>query len=196
MTSRARATTSSTPGTPETTIPVVGPRLPTIVFRPMCSEDLAAVERALRPAPLRTHADDLTWQRSGAITQIVAWQDSTPVGSGFIHWNGPRDAGIAQRLPKCPEIFRLEVVNAYRSRGVGTGIVRTLEDLACAQGFVQLGLGVAIENSRARALYERLDYSVLDAPPYVDRADHPDAAERLTVEEWCVFMVKSLRSAV
>jgi hypothetical protein len=68
--------------------------------------------------------------------------------------------------------------------------------LALARGFVQLGLGVAIGNARARALYERLDYALLDAPPYVDRADHRDAAERLTVEEWCVFMVKNVRPAV
>lgn len=126
----------------------------------------------------------------------MAWQGRAPVGSGFIHWDGPRDAGIARRLPQCPEIFRLEVVKEYRSRGVGAGLVRTLEELACAKGFVQLGLGVAIENVRARELYERLDYTLLDAPPYVDRADGPDATERRTVEEWCVFMVKRLRSAV
>jgi GNAT superfamily N-acetyltransferase len=166
---------------------------PTIVFRPLCSEDLTAIETVLRPAPFRTHADDLAWQRSGAITQIVAWRGSRPVGSGFIHWSGPRDAAIAERLPGCPEIFRLEVLQEYRSRGVGAGIVSTLEELARARGVAQLGLGVAIENARARALYERLEYALLDAPPYIDRADFPHAAERLTVEEWCVFMVKSLR---
>jgi GNAT superfamily N-acetyltransferase len=157
---------------------------------------LPAVAAQLPAAPYRTHLDDLDWQQTGAVTQLVAWQDCTPVGSGFIHWPGPRDASIATRLPACPEIFRLEVVEKHRSKGVGTALIRALEALALARGFGCVGLGVGTGNPRARVLYERLGYRRVKGSAYIDRREYPDADGRRRVsEEPCIFMTKQLGCA-
>jgi GNAT superfamily N-acetyltransferase len=130
------------------------------------------------------------------VTELVAWDGPRPVGSGFIHWKGPRDATIARLVAGgTPEIFRLEVVERYRSRGIGTALVRTLEALAQAEGWIRVGLGVGIGNRRATWLYERLGYRMVAGSDYVDRWDYPDARGwRRRVEEPCIFMVKDLGS--
>src|SRR5262249_5014216 len=159
-------------------------------------QDVAAVAAALPPAPYRTHADDLDWQRTGAVTELVAWQGSTPVGCGFIHWGGPRDAAIAALLPDCPEIFRLHVLEAHRSKGIGAALIWKLEALARASGRARIGLGVGIGNRRAQLLYERLGYCPADAPPYIDRWQEPGPDGRpVTFEDPCVYMTKVLGAA-
>lgn len=173
------------------------PELPQRYIRSIRREDLRAIAAALPAAPYRTHADDFDWQRTGAVTELIAWDASTPVGSGFIHWSGPRDASIAEAVSDCPEIFRLEVLDEHRSKGFGAALVRELEALARARGFLRVGLGVGIANPRARALYERLGYRAVESSDYVDRCERPDAnGKRCTSEEPCIFMVKDLGSAV
>jgi len=162
-------------------------------IRPIRSEDLAVISDSLPAAPYRSHEDDLNWQRTGAVTEVVAWQDSTPVGSGFIHWSGPRDSGIAKLLPDCPEIFRLEVLESHRSKGLGAALVRELELRARARGLTRVGLGVGIANDRARRLYERLGYQVVETPQYVDRCRRPGPnGQPIISEEPCVYMTKEL----
>lgn len=164
-------------------------------IRVLTSQDLATIGAELPAAPYRTHQDDLDWQATGAVTSLVAWLDSTPVGWGFISWNGPRDATVATLLPVCPEIFRLYVVEKHRSAGFGTALVLEFESLAHAKGLAQVGLGVGIANQRARGLYERLGYQTVAGSEYVDRWDYPDArGRRRTAEEPCIFMVRALGS--
>jgi len=144
-------------------------------------------------APYRTHLDDLDWQRTGAVTVVIAWHDSVPVGSGLIHWPGPRDPSIATLLPMCPEIFRLEIVESHRSTGVGTALIRELDTLVRARRLPRVGLGVGIANQRARVLYERLGYRPVDGAEYIDRSEIPDSdGQRYTVEEPCIFMVRDV----
>ena len=164
-----------------------------VVIRPIHRWDLRSVAAALPAAPYRTHADDLHWQQLGAVTELVAWRGFSPVGSGFIHWSGPREAAIASLLPDCPEIFRLEVLAEHRSHGIGAALVLALEALARSRGHRRIGLGVGIANRRARSLYERLDYRPAQAPAYIDRCERPGAdGRRITSEEPCVYLVKNL----
>ena len=106
------------------------PRVAPTLIRPISEDDLPAVAATLTPAPNRTHRDDLNWHRSGIVTHLIAWQASMPVGAGFMHWTSPRHAAIAALLPGCPEIFRLEALAPYRSRGIGTALLEALESLA------------------------------------------------------------------
>ena len=162
-------------------------------IRPIRRADVPAIAKALPAAPYRTHENDLDWQRTGAITELVAWDEAFAVGAGFIHWLGPRDPQIAELLPDCPEIFRLEVVQAYRSKGIGAALVRRLEALARARGLARIGLGVGMANHRARRLYERLGYRPAAAPAYVDRCTRPGPdGEPITSEEPCIYMTKDL----
>jgi len=162
-------------------------------IRPLSAEDLPHLGEHLPSAPYRTHADDLAWQRTGAVTVLIAWHGSIPVGSGLIHWDGPRDTTIAKRFPGCPEIFRLNVLEDFRSQGCGTGLVLALEGLARGRGARRVGLGLAIDDDRARSLYEALGFRRVDAPVYVDRREYPDAdGHRRVAEDSCVFMVHDL----
>lgn len=174
----------------------LAPRMPWVrdhEIRPIRSEDLAAIADTLPAAPYRSHEDDLNWQRTGAVTEVVAWDDSSPVGSGFIHWTGPRDPSIAKLVPDCPEIFRLEVLETHRSKGIGAALVRELESIAQARGLTRVGLGVGIANHRARRLYERLGYRLAEAPQYVDRCRRPGSdGQPIVSEEPCVYMTKDL----
>ena len=164
-----------------------------VIIRPIHRWDLRSVAAALPAAPYRTHADDLDWQQMGAVTELVAWRGFAPVGAGFIHWRGPRDAAIAALLPDCPEIFRLEVRAEHRSHGIGAALVRALEALARSRGQARIGLGVGIANVRARRLYERLGYRPAQVPIYVDRCERPGPDGQTVIsEERCIYMVKDL----
>lgn len=69
----------------------------------------------------------------------------------------------------CPTLWMLAVHEAWQGLGVGTELVRQLEDRARALGFARCGLEVEHDNPRAAALYRRLGYrplgSVLDSWP-------------------------------
>jgi GNAT superfamily N-acetyltransferase len=157
-------------------------------------QDLSALERELPMATPSRHRECLEMQAEGVITYLVAWCDESPVGHGLIHWPGPREPAVAASLPRCPEIYNLGVREPLRSRGIGTRLVRALERLASERGKRRVGLGVALANSRARALYERLGYRDVGVPAYVDRWRRADASGAVRIQEDpTVFLVRELQ---
>jgi GNAT superfamily N-acetyltransferase len=168
----------------------------TTEIRAAAPADLPVLERELPMATPARHRECLAQQAEGAITYLLAWRGTSPVGHGLVHWSGPRDATIAARLPGCPEIYNLGVTEALRSRGIGGRILAGLEALAAGRGHPRVGLGVALANPRARRLYERLGYRDAGAPRYVDRWHRLDAAgAHHLVEDPCVFLVKELAAS-
>jgi GNAT superfamily N-acetyltransferase len=83
-------------------------------------------------------------QEAGGSTLLVAWDGDRPVGSGQLDLRGD-----------VPELRNLGVDEAERGRGIGTAIVRAAEERV---GSGRLTVRVALDNPRARALYERLGY--------------------------------------
>lgn len=71
-------------------------------------------------------------------------------------------------------LWQLTVHPAWRSRGLGTLLVRAAEQRICARGLARAELSVEEDNPRARALYERLGY--------VAYAREPDAWLRETAD--------------
>ena len=144
---------------------------PPVQIRACQQEDAKQLERQNRAEPQR-------WQRQqqGRSTFLVAVSvpDRVPVGMGEILWDGCEAPEVRRRYPSCPELNGLEVWPAeLRSRGIGTAIVHTAEDLARQRGHHQLGLGVTDDNHRAAALYLRLGYletgcHYLDRYHYID----------------------------
>jgi ribosomal-protein-alanine N-acetyltransferase len=55
-------------------------------------------------------------------------------------------------------IYTLDVHPDYRKRGVGTMLIRALEDRLCSQGAVRVRLEAALDNPEAQALYRRAGY--------------------------------------
>lgn len=78
---------------------------------------------------------------------IVACDGDAVIGYGqFTHW------------PRAAEISDLIVCAAWRSRGIGTALIQTLVQYALAQDVTHIEIGVALENTRAMALYRALGF--------------------------------------
>lgn len=137
------------------------------------------------------HRQRLEHQRSGASTYLVATSDG-PVGVGIVRWEGPFDAGVAERWPDCVEVNHLYVLSHARNRGVGRSLVRAAEALCRDRNVRQVGIGVADGNSAAARLYERLGYGGSD-DRYVTNYQHLDIdGTRRDVTERNRFLVKRL----
>jgi GNAT superfamily N-acetyltransferase len=83
-------------------------------------------------------------QEAGGSTLLVAWDGDRPVGSGQLDLRGD-----------VTQLRNLGVDEAERGRGIGTAIMRAAEERV---GSGRLTVRVALDNPRARALYERLGY--------------------------------------
>jgi ribosomal protein S18 acetylase RimI-like enzyme len=166
--------------------------IPGLEIRTAAAREIPALERLL-PSGLSHHYLNLfNQQQRGQASLLVAWWRGIPIGSGAVWWPGPRDTQIAAVFPGCPEIFALEVIEQRRSQGVGKRLVVVAEALAQARGHTCIGLGVALTNSRARILYERLGYRAWVGGTYLDRSQRLDPnGEPVWVVERCVFMVKT-----
>jgi diamine N-acetyltransferase len=77
---------------------------------------------------------------------LVAEVDGTIVGFGVIAGLGTVDRVI--------ELRRMAIDPAYRSRGLGRSLLRTMTSRAYAAGAHRVWLDVKPDNLRARALYE------------------------------------------
>lgn len=163
----------------------------------VCRDDDLAVLDEHMPTPSATsfHAQRLARQAAGTSTYLIAWLDDRPVGVGEIRWDGCASPKVRAALPDCPEINGLHVVDSLQSRGIGTALIRTAEQLATDRAVRMIGLGVdEHDNPRAAALYERLGFKpvigYLDCWSYVDEAgvDH-------VFEDPCIFLAKSLSPA-
>ena len=139
-----------------------------ISIRQAQEQDLPLLDRAFRSAFQRTHRDDITDQQAKILSFYVAWLDRVPIGHGFVRWIGPRDSIVRATFPHCPEIYRLEVLEEFRGRTIGTQIVSHCESEAISRGFDTIGLGVSLDNPKASKLYHRLGYKQLTVVEYLD----------------------------
>ena len=89
-------------------------------------------------------------------------------------------------LSDCPDVEDLFVGSEYRSRGIGSRLLDAAESLAVGKGYSRIGLGVSIDNARARSLYERRGYEDSEFGEYRvgDRYVDRDGRER-SWEEVC-----------
>jgi GNAT superfamily N-acetyltransferase len=107
----------------------------------MIDTDRLVITRALRGAP------------DGA-TVLVA-EDARGQRLGFIHLCGELDY---YTRAECGHIADIVVTPEARGRGVGRTFVAAAERWARARGYSMLTLNVFVENSSARALYERTGF--------------------------------------
>jgi GNAT superfamily N-acetyltransferase len=129
---------------------------------------------------LERHKARLRAQDEGQALYLVAWSGDIPVGHGLLKL--PPHVGVHSRAYGIPEVEDLFVAHARRSSGVGTRLLQECEEAARRQGFRRIGLGVGVENARARRLYERNGYVDGGFAPYWDEGSH----------ETCVYLVKEL----
>jgi GNAT superfamily N-acetyltransferase len=164
--------------------------------RPLAAEDLAQIQQEVPPEHPEAHVRRLADQRAGRVTYLVAWADGRPVGHALVRWEGttnPELRWLLDSRARHPYVEALLVHPSFRSRSIGSQIPNDAEQLVRDRGHRLIGLAVAVDNLRARALYERRGYRDLgigefaNAWSYVDEAGH-EVAE----SEICVYLVKEL----
>jgi ribosomal protein S18 acetylase RimI-like enzyme len=138
----------------------------------------------------RLYADTYTMVEQGnAIMWIAEINGSGLIGQCFVSLkrNHPELAdGIEQAY-----IYGFRIKLEFRNQGIGTRIMRTIEDDLRKRGFLQVTLNVGQDNQNARRFYERLGYNVVGTDPglwfYID-----DKGKRQDMHEPAWRMVKNL----
>jgi GNAT superfamily N-acetyltransferase len=135
-----------------------------IEFHPLRADDLAMLAATSGGAAWK--GGDGRWNRylaeqnQGRREVLLADTGDAIIAYGSLAWvsQNPsfRSAGI-------PEIQDLVVAEAYRNAGLGTRMVRALEERARAAGHLRVGIGVGLyrDYGAAQRLYSRLGY-ILD----------------------------------
>lgn len=93
----------------------------------------------------------------------------------------------------CAEVRDVFVARPRRRLGVATGIMARLEDAARDHGMLKVGLSVALdeEAAPARALYERLGYTLAHGP-YVASSNLSGDEGPIAVGAVMNYLVKDL----
>lgn len=154
----------------------------------------AEYKRLCADMPLRSrtqHWANLIRQQAGELLYLIAWEDGHAVGQVALFWS-PTNDPVAAALD-CPWVIDLLVHPDYRSRNFGSALLRACEEAARAHGARRIGLGVAVSNVRARALYERLGYhsAGLDAQLMIG-SWQDDSGVTHTWEDYVTYLLKSL----
>ena len=167
-----------------------------VEVRPLAAEDLAHIQQALPPEHPEAHVRRLADQRAGRVTYLVAWAERRPVGHALVRWGGPTNPELRCLLnpsERHPYVEALVVHPSLRSRSVGTQILAAAESLVRERVLGGIGLAVAVENVRARALYERLGYRDLGLGEFANAWSYVDEhGDEVAEVETCDYLVKDL----
>jgi ribosomal protein S18 acetylase RimI-like enzyme len=121
-----------------------------LTIRDLEPKDLADLDWSGGPEHLRVVAETLAPASSGeAALLVAALPNDRLVALGGVDFRPVPDAGL---------LWMLAVHETVQSLGIGTRLVRALEQRAAAYGCAQVRLGVEHDNPRAIALYRRLGY--------------------------------------
>ncbi|HWD82901.1 MAG TPA: GNAT family N-acetyltransferase [Kribbella sp.] len=121
---------------------------------------------------------------------LVAVEDGEFVGRTVVLRSSKYDE---VRVAEDP--VEINALHAFvRGKGIGTALIRVAEAVAIDWGRTAIGLGVALDNPRARGLYERLGYVLWSGPRVVDHWTE-QAADGTVVRSYadeCDYLLKRL----
>ena len=163
--------------------------------------DAGRIELEIRP--LREEdVEHLEWHGGSDLRSFYRWQwdmhcegerevlvaifNGLPIGQVALHWDGkPLHPGV-------PDIQSLRVMHLFRGLGIGSKLIQACEMEAGRRTCGKIGLAVALDNPKARKLYEKLGYQA-DGPTYIDRWDYVNSkGERVLMEEEVIDLIKQL----
>jgi ribosomal protein S18 acetylase RimI-like enzyme len=138
----------------------------------------------------RLYADTyLLVQQAKAVMWIAELNGSGLIGQCFVSLNGNRQE-LADGTTRA-YIYGFRVQPSFQNQGIGSLIMRTIENDLKQRGFQQVILNVGQDNHDARRFYERLRYTIMGVDPgrwsYID-----DKGKRRDVHEPAWRMIKDL----
>lgn len=168
--------------------------LPTAI-RPLSETDLLLVARHLNfdwGQPDK-HRERFNRQQKGVVTCLIAWNEKLPAGHVLIEWAGSTDEPMASVLETCPDFQDLWVLPDFRSKGIGSKLLDAAENLAGQREYAQVGLGVSIDNRRARSLFARRGYKDAGLGHYVTGGHYLDRqGKQQPWSEICDYLIRPL----
>jgi ribosomal protein S18 acetylase RimI-like enzyme len=164
-----------------------------VSIRRLSGEEIALLERQMPRLP-GVHRQRFEGQGRGEGEYLIAWEGDRPVGHLFVEWDGTRREAVRSAMPDCPpNLSDIAVHPARQSRGIGSRLMEAAESLAARRGYERVGLSVALDNVRARALYERRGYVDAGLGPHQAGYRYLDRTGR---EQWhdeqVTYLVKRL----
>jgi GNAT superfamily N-acetyltransferase len=161
-----------------------------LVLRPLRKKEIALLPPGARPGD---HRARFYMQEGGMVLYLIAWLGSTAVGQLLLTWEGETREPMGSQLAHCPHLSDFNVLPEYRSQGIGTHMLDHIERIAQERGYHQIGLGVGLNNPRARALYERRGYQDSGLGEYMDSWTWIDEqGQEFLVVDRCLYLVKHL----
>jgi ribosomal protein S18 acetylase RimI-like enzyme len=151
--------------------------------RDLRADEVGSLGWSGSPSHLDAVAAELRRRDAGEVDYLaVCGPRDVPLGIGAVDHVRHDGAGT---------IYQLAVHPAVQSRGLGAALVRALEARVRDRGVGRVVLLVAVDNPRARALYERLGSRATgtetDRWSYVD-----DTGRTVEVADECAVMEKHL----
>jgi len=168
-----------------------------ITIRPLLEEEIDLLEQMNKHwpygRPLDLHRQRFAMQQAGEGVYFFAWHGHIPVGHVFLRWQSAERGEEASQLERCAHVSDLFVVPEFWSRGIGTYLMDTLEALAVQHRYLQVGLSVAVENSRALSMYARRGYMDAGLGERPVRWTYIDAhGEEQVRDEVLIYLLKQL----
>ena len=143
-----------------------------VCLRHLREDDLPALEwDGLYTHFRRVYAEAYQASLTG---QVIIWVADLPgtgiIGQAFVQLSSPRFE-LADGLQRA-YLYGFRVKPAFRNAGLGTRMINTIIEDLQRRGYSWLTLNVAVDNDRARRLYERLGFVIVGFDPgfwsYID----------------------------
>lgn len=148
-----------------------------ILIRPTDAADWPALKAARLAALLDAPTAFGASHASAASFTDADWQQravSTPKRTFFLAFDGEQAIGLAAQVVagdgEC-HLIAMWVQQAYRGMAVAAGLVDAVKQCAVQNGHARLVLGVAQENARAAAFYQKQGFVFL--PEWEVLESHP-----------------------
>ena len=162
-----------------------------VIIRPARRGDIDALVAVLGQEMF--FADRIGRMRHNLGELLVAFDGEQPVGNVYLWCEPVEEAEVREAFPGVPLLNHLEVAPGWRGRGIGTQLIRAAEDAARRRGFDRIVLGVGVDNSDAKRLYQRLGYVDWGRGPVVARWTEADGVGGIREASLtCDTMVASL----
>ena len=166
----------------------------TVDVRRLSSGDLEALARDLPAWNANEYPKRLAAQERGELVQLAAWQGARALGKAMVLFPVHEEYSVSAEREGSAEVRDVEVVEDARRRGIGTAMIRCLEEATRDRGISRIGMSVAIGSGAgpAELVYGKLGYARVHGP-FISSTDlHDDDGRPIPVGAVMAYLVKDL----